>query len=100
LDLSNGSGFEHPTRTELLPEFRILRVVIARAFPLGIEVLEVAGELVEAVGGGQVLVLIAEVVLTGLDRHIAMRLEQVGDRRRPVGDIVGEPGMPVVSTPR
>jgi hypothetical protein len=44
---------------------------------LGIEVVEVAEELVEAVGRGQVLVAVAQVVLAELASDVAQRLEQV-----------------------
>ena len=48
---------------------------------LGIEVVEVAEELVESVGGRQHLVAVAEVVLAELAGHVALRLEQRGDGR-------------------
>jgi len=41
----------------------------------GIQVVEIAEELVEAVIGRQILVLVAEVVLAELSRGIAKRLE-------------------------
>ena len=47
----------------------------------GVEVVEVAEELVEAVHGGQVLVAVAEVVLAELSGRVALRLESVGDGR-------------------
>jgi hypothetical protein len=43
---------------------------------LGVQVVEVAEELVEAVVGRQVLVAVAEVVLAELAGHVAVRLEQ------------------------
>ena len=48
---------------------------------LGVEVVEVAEELVEAVHGRQELVHVAEVVLAELPGRVAERLEQLGDRR-------------------
>ena len=48
---------------------------------LGVEVVEVAEELVEAVDGRQELVQVAEVVLAELAGGVAERLEQLGDRR-------------------
>ena len=54
-----------------LPEARILRVEIAFRLLLGIEMVEVAEELVEAVLGRQVLVLVAQMVLAELAGRIA-----------------------------
>jgi len=48
---------------------------------LGIQVVEVAEELVEAVHGREELVLVAQVVLAELSGGIAQRLEQLSDRR-------------------
>ena len=47
----------------------------------GVEVIEIAEELVEAVDGGQKLVAVAEVVLAELARRVAVVLQQFGDRR-------------------
>ena len=77
---------EHAARPELLPEFGILRIVVGLGLLLGIEVVEIAEELVEPVHGRQVLVAVAQVVLAELAGGVALRLEQVGDGRRPVGD--------------
>jgi len=54
--LTVGLGLQHPSRAELLEEFGILRVVAVLRLFLGVEVIEAAEELVEAVHGGQVLV--------------------------------------------
>ena len=48
---------------------------------LGIQVIEIAEELVEAVHRRQEFVAVAEMVLAELAGRIALRLEQVGDRR-------------------
>ena len=48
---------------------------------LGIEVVKVAEELIEAVNGRQELVAVAEMVLAELSGHVAKRLEQIGERR-------------------
>ena len=48
---------------------------------LGVEVVEVAEELVEAVRRREELVLVAEVVLAELPRRVSEWLEQLGDRR-------------------
>ena len=72
---------QHAARAEALLERRVLRIVgILRLF-LGVEVIEVAEELVEAVHGRQELVLVAEVVLAELAGGVAERLEQLGDGR-------------------
>ena len=54
-------------------ELRILRVVRVLRLLLGVQVVEVAEELVEAVGGRQELVLVAEVVLAELAGGVAER---------------------------
>ena len=48
---------------------------------LGVQVVEIAEELVEAVIGRQHLVAVTEVVLAELTRHVAVLLEQPGDGR-------------------
>jgi hypothetical protein len=53
-------------RAELLLELRVLRVEVTFGFFLRVQVIKVAKELVEPVGGRQVLVLVAEVVLAEL----------------------------------
>ncbi len=73
-------GMNHAARTELLAEFGVLRVVLVFRLLLGVQVVEVAEELVEAVVGGQELILVAQVVLAELARGIAERLEEGGDR--------------------
>ena len=46
----------------------------------GVEVVQVAEELVEAVIGGQVFVTIAQMVLAKLSGGVSKRLEELGDR--------------------
>ena len=70
-----------PRGPELLAELRILRIVRQLGFLLGVEVIEVAEELVEAVHRGQVLVAVAEVVLAELAGGIALRLQRRRDGR-------------------
>ena len=72
---------DHAARAEFLFEFRVLRVVGIFRFFFGIEVVEVAEELIETVGGGQHFVAVAEVVFAELSCHVALRLEQGGDGR-------------------
>ena len=79
---------EHAAGTILLFELRIFRVVVGLRFFFGIQVVKVAEELVEPVQRGQVLVLIAKVVLAELAGRVTLLLEEVGDGRRPVRDAV------------
>src|SRR5271155_839854 len=65
-------------RPEAQLEFGILRIVRMLGFIFGIEMVEVAEELVETVNGGQKLVAVAEMVLAELCGNIAERLEQIG----------------------
>ena len=65
---ASACAIEHAARAELLAELGVLRVVGMLRFLLGVEVIEVAVELVEAVHRGQVLVAIAQVVLAELAR--------------------------------
>ena len=74
-------AMHHAARTEHLFELRILRIIRQFGFFLGVEVVQVAEELIEPVNGRQKLVAVAEVVLSELARSIAKRLEQFGDRR-------------------
>ena len=80
-DAAVRKAVDHPTRTELLLELRALRVVGILRFFLGVQVVEVAEELVEAVRRGQHLVAVAQVVLAELPGDVALRLEQRGDGR-------------------
>ena len=67
--------------TEALAKRRVLRVVRLLGLFLGVEVVQVAEELVEPVVGGQMLVTIAQVVLAELRGRIAVRLQEFGDCR-------------------
>ena len=62
-------------------EVLLLRVVGQLRFLFGVEVVEVAEELVEAMHGRQVLVAVAEVVLAELAGGVALRLQELGDGR-------------------
>ena len=69
-------------------------IVLVLGFFLGVEVVQVAEELVEPVGGRQVLVQVAEVVLAELAGRVAQRLEQFGDRRILLLQTDVDPGHP------
>src|SRR5262249_38113090 len=75
-------AMQDAARPELFLEFRILRIVEVLWVFFRIQVIEVAEELVETVYGGQVLVLITEVVLTELPGSVTHRLKKL--RRGPV----------------
>ncbi len=77
-------ALEHATRAEALVE--LLEAVLARVVRvlrvlLGVQVVQVPEELVEAVHGREVLVAVAEVVLPELARRVAVVLQELGDRR-------------------
>jgi len=88
LDAPVDIGADDAARSVLPPERRILRIEIALRLLLRIQVIEVAEELVEAVIGRKVLVLIAEMVLAELARRVASGLQNIGDGRHPLGDAV------------
>jgi hypothetical protein len=71
---------DHSAGAVFLLHFRVFEVVGVLRLILGIQVVERAKELVEAVRRGQVLVEVAEVVLAELARLVALRLEQLGER--------------------
>jgi hypothetical protein len=74
-------ALQNAARTELRSESRILGIVRVLGLILGVEVIEVAEEHVEAVHGRQELVAVAEMVLAELSGHVSLRLEQLGNRR-------------------
>ena len=74
-----GPGMQHAAWAKLLPELGVFRVVAQLRLFLGIEVIEVAEKLVEAVRSGQVLIAVAEMVLAELAGGITERLQKLGD---------------------
>src|SRR5262249_11571278 len=72
-------ALEHAPRAEFRLELRILRVVGMLRLLLGIEVIEVAEELVEAMNRRQELVAVAEMVFAELAGGIAERFQRLGD---------------------
>jgi hypothetical protein len=77
-DLAVGGRPQHAARAEALTEGGVLRIVGVLRLLLGVQVVEVAEELVEAVVGRQELVLVAEVILAELARRIAEVLQELG----------------------
>ena len=86
LNVAIGRGFDHAARSELLLELRVLRIVRMLGFLLGVEVVEIAEELVKAVVGRQHLVQVAQMILAVLRGHVALVLQQSGDGRVLYGD--------------
>ena len=76
-----GPGVQNPARPELLPKRRVLRIVRQLGFLFGVEVIQVAEELVEAVHGRQVLVAVTQVVLAELAGGVALGLQCGRDGR-------------------
>ena len=77
--------FNTPRGPNLARNAAILRVVGILRLLLRIEVVEVAEEFVEAMHRRQVLVAVAEMILAELASRVALRLEQLGERRVLVG---------------
>ena len=74
-------AFQHAARAELREIGRVLRVIRQFRLFLGVEMIEIAEELVEAVHGRQRLVSITDMILAELPRGVAEVLEQAADRR-------------------
>ena len=80
LNVAIGGGFDYAARSEFLLELSVLGIIRMLGFLLGVEVVEVAKEFVKAVIGRQHLVQIAQVILAVLCGHVALVLQQSGDR--------------------
>ena len=85
--LTVGIAVDHAARPEFFLELRVFGVVRIFRFFLRVEVVEVAVEFVEPVGGRQVLVEVTQVVFAELPAHVAHRLEHFCDG----GVFLGEP---------
>ena len=75
------AAVEHPAGPELGMERRILGVVRIFRLLLGVQVIEVAVELVETVTRRQVFVAITQMVLADLRGGISLQLQHFGNRR-------------------
>src|SRR5262245_25635862 len=73
-----------PARAVLLSELGILWIEVALGLLFGVEMIEVAEELVEAVVGRQMLVVVAEMVLAELAGRVALGLQDVGNGGHPI----------------
>ena len=91
-NLAVGRRFDDAAWAELLLELRIFRVVVGFRFFFRVQVIEVTEELVEAVLGRQVLVLIAQMVFAELSRHVTLLFEQITDGGGPIRNAVGGSG--------
>src|ERR1700733_13987636 len=74
-------AFEDAAWTELRTESRVFRVVGILRLLLGVQVIEVAEEFIEAVHCRQMLVAVAEMVLAELAGGVAERLHDIRDAR-------------------
>src|SRR5262249_19562805 len=72
---------EHAAGSEPLLESRILRVIRVLGIFLGVEVIEVAEKLIEAVYGRQKPVHVSQVVFAELPGGVTERLEELRNRR-------------------
>ena len=70
---------EHAARPELLEVFRIFRIVGQLRLLLGIEMIEIAEELIEAIDGRQRLVAVADMVLAELPGGVAEIFHDAAD---------------------
>ena len=69
--LAISPAVQHASGSEMLLERRVLRIVRVLRLLLGVEVVEVAEELVEAVLGREELILVPQVVLAELAGGVA-----------------------------
>ena len=99
LDLAVGKAVEDPTRPEFLAEFGVLRIIGKFRLFLGIQMIEVAVELVETVGSGQKFILVAQVIFAELSGRIALGFQQLGDSRIFLLSPRSAPGIPTLLKP-
>src|SRR4029077_20441509 len=71
----SGLASEHAARTNRLLHSRVPRIKPVLRILFGIEMVQVAKKLVEAMHGRQIFISVAEVILTELARGVAERLE-------------------------
>src|SRR5262249_61345889 len=74
-----GFALEDTARAELRLERRVLRIVLTLRLLLGIEVIEIAEELIEPVYGRQKFVAVAEMVLSELASGVTEWFQGLGD---------------------
>src|SRR5262249_46559026 len=76
----SGLASQHTTRTDSLPHGGILRIKEILRILLRVEMIEIAVELVKTMHRRQVLIAIAEMILSELSGGVTQRLEELGDR--------------------
>src|SRR5262249_24293235 len=76
-----GPTVEYPPGPKFFPELRVLGIVRTLGLLLGVEVIEIAEELVKSVRRGKELIAVAELVLAELSCGVAKRFQEFGDRR-------------------
>src|SRR5262249_24592576 len=84
LPVRSRPAVQYTPRAEVLLEVRKVffrRIVAQLRLLLGVQVVKIAEELVEAMHGRQVLVFVAKVVLAELASGVTKRLKKVGDAR-------------------
>src|SRR5262249_1406137 len=74
-------ALQDAARTEFFPKFGVLRIVRVLRLFLGVQMIEVAEELVETMHGGEVLVPVTKMVLTELPGGVAEAFQEFGDCR-------------------
>ena len=79
----------HAARTELFPEIRVLRVKVAFGLFLGVEMIEITEELIKAMIGRQILVMITQMILPKLAGRITLRFQHISDGGHPRRDAMG-----------
>lgn len=77
----SGLAFQYAARTEPGQELRIFRVVLVLGFLFGVQVIEVADELIKTVHRRQELIAIPKVILAKLACHIAFGSQKLGNGR-------------------
>jgi len=89
-----GPGMDDAARAVFFLELRVFWIKIAFGLFLGVEVIKVAKEFVEAVIGRQMLVMIPEMIFAELARGVALSLHNVRDRRHPICNAMWVAGHP------
>ena len=81
LDAAVGEGVDNAPGAKTLAEGRVFGVIGMLRLVFGVQVIQIAVELVETMVGRQVLILVAQVIFAKLAGGVAMGLEQFGDGR-------------------
>src|SRR6516164_2729975 len=89
-----GPGMDDAARTIFFLELRVLRIKIAFGLFLGVAVIKVSKEFIEAVIGRQMLIVIPEMIFSELARGVALGFQNVRDSRHPIRDAMWVAGHP------